>query len=492
MQRRDFLRTGTGMVLTSLAAPRLFAADETPSDKPLDIGSNKILFVDEKYIAEKQFVRLHMQVPHKTGEISLEAARPWESATLNWFSVLKEDDRYRMWYECYDVDGWPTGDDTSFCYAESTDGIHWTKPKLKQFTYQGSNENNILFRQIGEGTYRSRVHGCGVFLDPTAPPEERYKGISQGLFQGIGERPHYVAGMTSPDGLHWTRLPKPICPIFADSQYSGFWDTDLKQYVIYGRVGGRGRSLGRSESKDFSEFPVLSKVLETDESEPAHVDLYNPAAMKYPGTSDLYLMFPNRFDWQKDTLDIRFATSRDGIHWSWPDRDLPFIPLGDAGEFDSGSLYLGQGLIQTETEMWFYYGASRLKHEETTLEQLTDPKNQRRYSRVVLPLDRLVAVENDFDAIGSITTPPLKFNGKQLSLNAKVREGGSVKVGLIGADGNDIAGHTLETCEPIMGDSLAHTVAWTSGPNLPARKGEALRLRIELRNASLFAMQFVG
>ena len=151
--------------------------------------------------------KLKLHPPRKTGERLIESEHPWESATLNWFSVLRDGERYRMWYECYDIDGWPTPDDTSFCYAESIDGVHWTKPKLGLFSYQGSTDNNILFRQIGVDKHRSRVHGSCVFIDPSAPPEARYKCVSQGLFQGIGDRPHYVAGMTSPDGLHWTRYP---------------------------------------------------------------------------------------------------------------------------------------------------------------------------------------------------------------------------------------------------------------------------------------------
>ena len=60
--------------------------------------------------------------------------------------------------------GWPTHEDPSFCYAESTDAIHWTKPNLGLFTYQGSTNNNILFRMIGPPTAHSRVHGTSVFL----------------------------------------------------------------------------------------------------------------------------------------------------------------------------------------------------------------------------------------------------------------------------------------------------------------------------------------
>src|SRR6478736_632337 len=112
------------------------AADERANIKPIDIGTGKILFVDEQYLAKVERVRLKLHPPRKTGEQLVVSEHPWENATLNWFSVLQDGNKYRMWYECYDVVGWPTTDDTSFCYAESDDGIRWTKPKLGLVSYQ--------------------------------------------------------------------------------------------------------------------------------------------------------------------------------------------------------------------------------------------------------------------------------------------------------------------------------------------------------------------
>ncbi len=295
------------------------------------IGSHKMLFVDNEFIEKMEGARLKLHPPRKTGERLIESQHPWESATLNWFSVLQDGDKYRMWYECYDVAGWPTADDTSFCYAESTDGVHWIKPNLGLFSYQGSKDNNIIFREIGADQHRSRVHGSCVFIDPSAPPQTRYKCVSQGQFQGIGERPHYVAGMTSPDGLHWTRYPQPICPVFADSQYSGFWDEAQRQFTIFGRVAGRGgRAIGRSTSNRFDTFAPLTEscVLQVDVDDPPGCDLYNPACQPYPGSPGLYLMFPSLFRHQQDTLEIRLAVSRDGVQWTWPDRTRLSFPWG--------------------------------------------------------------------------------------------------------------------------------------------------------------------
>lgn len=148
----------------------------------IDVGDQKQLFIDDLFLKQPKQVRLRMHPARKTGERTLEPSQPWENASLNWFSVMRHDDKFRLWYECYDVEGWPTTNDTSFCYAESLDGIRWVKPNLGLFNYHGSTNNNILFREMGPPGAYSRVHGAGVFLDPTASAEARYKCVSQGMF----------------------------------------------------------------------------------------------------------------------------------------------------------------------------------------------------------------------------------------------------------------------------------------------------------------------
>jgi hypothetical protein len=467
------------------------AVDESPDTMPIEIGNEKILLVDEQFLAKSEGVCLHLHPLRKTGEHLVVSEHPWENATLNWFSVLQDGGKYRMWYECYDVAGWPTTDDTSFCYAESDDGIHWNKPELRLYSYQGSKDNNILFRQIGDGNARSRVHGGCVFLDPSAPPEARYKCVSQGLFQGIGERPYYVAGMTSADGLNWTRLPQPICPIFADSQYSGFWDRSLQKYVLFGRVGGRGRALGRSISDRFGQFPPLSLVLQADEHHPSNSDLYNPACIPYPGLSGLYLMCPSLFQHKPDSLDIHLAVSRDGEHWTWPERRMPLIPLGNPGEFDSGSLYMANGCLEVGDELWFYYSGSRLKHEEGNIEKLAVPSNRRIFSRAIAKRDRLVSVNADAGH-GTMETPIIRFSGERLIVNATARSGGNVRVGLLNAAGQSIPGRGIEDCVAMTTDNRTWTVSWADGDKVSKWSEMPVRLRVELHDAEVYGFQFTG
>lgn len=103
-------------------APALSVAVDPPARRTLNIGSEKQLLIDDLLFDQSENIRLRLHPAQKSGEHNVVRDRPWESATLNWFSFLEDDGVYRMWYECYDVEGWPTINDTSFCYCESKDG----------------------------------------------------------------------------------------------------------------------------------------------------------------------------------------------------------------------------------------------------------------------------------------------------------------------------------------------------------------------------------
>ena len=475
------------MIETVLADPE----DSAAQVKTIYVGVDKQLFIDDLFFEEADGVKLKLNPAQKTGEKNLQRDKPWESATLNWFSVMGDNGKYRMWYEAYDGEDDATKLTTSFCYAESKDGIKWTKPSLGLFEYNGIKQTNILFKLIGPPNCHSRVHGTGIFKDPIAPAEQRYKGVGQGLW--ADKKPVYrIAGMYSADGLHWTRYPQPIIDEFADSQYSGFWDSSISKYVVYGRANqwSYGRSVGRSESKDFTKFALLTQLLHTDKNDPPNSDLYNPAAVKYPYAANAYFMFCSLFQKDPQTLDIRLAVSRDGLKWTWPEQEKPFIPLGKPGEFDCGSLYMGQGIIRVGDELWQYYGGSPLNHAEGVFENLVKPGNSRSNSRVISRLDGFVSVDVGPEG-GSFITPLLTFWGNKLKLNVKVRLGGVVRVGLLDEDAKDIPGYSTGSCLPIKGDYIETTVKWQTGANVSARAGTPTRLRVEMKDSSLYAFQFM-
>ena len=91
---------------------------------------------------------------------------------------------------------------------------------------------------------------------------------------------------------------------------------------------------------------------------------------------------------------------------------------------------------------------------------------------------------------GSITTRTLRPGGSQIELNATIAAGGSLTVEVQDEQGRALPGFAAADCTPVIGDSLRHPVRWGDRrgddrwPELP------LRLRFDLRDASLYGFRF--
>jgi len=446
-----------------------------------NVGSQKQLLFDDAFFESHKGFWWRVCPPRKTGERNLVADKPWESFIINaWQTVMEDEGKYRMWYEAYDKT-YGGDDQARYCYAESSDGIHWTKPNLGLETFDGSKENNILFNRLGGQSN----HGGTVFKDPTAQADERYKFI---FLSCDAERKNWaVYGGHSPDGLHWTRYPGgPILNVGSDTQTVGFWDEALKKYVSYCRLWTHGRTVGRSETADFLHFPMAREVLGCDEQDPPDTDMYNSAAIKYPYAANAYFIFTSMYPHPSDNLEVQLAVSRDGVNWTRPER-RPFIPNGEPGSFDDATVYCGVGLIRQGEELWMYYHGSRARHNQVYPQHID---HEGVYSRAILKLDRYVAV--DASAMpAEFVTKPLTFSGSKLEINADVRAKGEVRFELQSAEGKVLPGFALDDCQPLKGDNLRHVVTWRGG-DLKALAGQAVRVRCVARDASLYAFQFVG
>ena len=93
----------------------------------IDIGSRRELFVDELVIERLQGAELRAQQPIEKGPV-LQLDRPWEGAFSGYFTVIQEPDRFRLYYRCVPVANGDGNAAESTCYADSPDGIRWTKP----------------------------------------------------------------------------------------------------------------------------------------------------------------------------------------------------------------------------------------------------------------------------------------------------------------------------------------------------------------------------
>jgi hypothetical protein len=265
---------------------------------------------------------------------------------------MRIGDQWHLWYDAYDRN-YRNDADCYSCYAQSKDGVHWQKPALGIYTYQGRKTNNIL----GFGT-----HGTTVSYDAHAPASERFKAIGVRFHAG---QEWWVYGATSPDGRHWKWLDKPLLKKNADTANVCMCDNGSYRLFVRmwtGQTAFSGvRIVGYAESPVFGSFPDPKPILQPDKSDPSDFHLYNSATAKL--RDDLYLMLPSGFFTKTGNLLICAAYSRDGKRFERLGR-TPLLNLGKG--FDSSGMYVGPGAIPGEkpNTYWFYYFGTATPHDK--------------------------------------------------------------------------------------------------------------------------------
>lgn len=468
----------------------LFAAQLATPAEPLTLGEHgtqRELFVDEHMIADmtggvKQF--LHKPEPK---EVVFITDAPWEGNTSAYYTIFRDGDLFRMYYRAshWDTETKKETHREVTCYAESRDGLHWVKPKLGLFEFNGSRENNIVVDGLG-------THCFVAFKDgnPACPPESRYKGISRG--RPVGKKGLYV--FESPDGIRWKLMRNE--PVITegefDSQNLAYWDAHTLHYREYHRSFVNGiRAIMTSTSSDFIHWtkPVL---LTYQEGIPMQ-HLYTNAVQPYGRAPHLFIGFPTRYlPEEGQRVEPTLMTSRDGLLFHrWLEPVVPESAPKDRG--GNRSNYMAWGLVEIP-------GRPNHLSVYATEAYYTGPDS--RVRRFEYRKDGFVSLRGDAQG-GLINTKLFKLGPQagRLTLNYSANQGGQVRVGLYQPNGTAIPGHSLSECQPLTGDQLNQTVMWKSiiGNNVGkaitdisrvSRKYPAVRLRFELKNADLFSLQF--
>ena len=257
--------------------------------EPINIGSRLELFVDHHVVDRTTGgVELYVHRP-KPEEVVLVTGKPWEGNTSAYYTLFQDGDLYRMYYRGsnFDQSTKKVTHDEVTCYAESRDGIHWTRPELGLYEFNGSKKNNIVWDGIG-------THCFVVFKDssPKAPPEARYRAISRGRPQG--EKGLYnLPVFRVPEG-QVLRIEGTLCNdrvIPYQGPMDPIWKIGL--YREYHRIFAGGvRAIMTGTSSDFVNWtdPVL---LEYPGSLNDH--LYTNAVQPYARAPHILLGFPTRY-----------------------------------------------------------------------------------------------------------------------------------------------------------------------------------------------------
>ena len=451
-----------------------FAFAASACAQPLDLGTRWELFVDEHLVAKMQGVALKLHDPIKR-EIVLTTDQPWEGMTCAYFSVIQDGKKVLMYYR-----GSSGGSDHSdaqvTCVAESTDGIHFTRPKLGLIEAGGTKDNNVIWRGV-------ESHNFSPFLDanPAAKPGERYKalgGVKQpGKNWHQGETPGGLYAFASADGVHWSKMKDtPVITKGAfDSQNLAFFDTTRNRYTCFSRIFiNKVRAVQSNHSADFLTWtePVPHVYAEGVPWE----HFYTSATVPCPTAPHLFLSFPKRFVPSRKKVsehegpgvsDAVFMSSRDGVNWDRPFLEAWVRPGPDLKNWTDRNNMTANGIIESSDTEWSLYISEHYRHADHRIRRLSVRKQG-------------FASMHATAKGGEFTTHPMVITGKKLVLNSSTSAAGSIKIEAL-----DESGKVLATSMEIFGDEFE-----TDALDVSKLVGKTVTLRVSMKDADLFALRF--
>ena len=496
-------------------APPLRFPDGRPTTSPIELGGDKHVFLDDALLARSEHVTFTPH-PARLEEIVLGEGVGWSSV------VEDEQGRIRLYGEC------PGGT----CVWLSDDGIHFEAPELP-----GGRGHLVAADPARRGS---------VFLDPAAPPAERWK-----LLSGSADRGLWI--FTSADGFSFARNEVTALPFAAGSAPTVYFDDQRRLYVAhlrsdYGQTpaGRTERFFVRAETTDPvrawplsppspaapSESPMRTKrdlldpwwldngplspagpsleypvAMARDPAlDPEATDLYNTRAIKYPWAPDAYVAFPLWYFHYEHTnpptretlaspsrgrgsgvVEVQLATSRDGLRWKRHPRPA-YVPIGDHRGTPIYRPYIAFGLIRRGNEIWQYSYSRPSYHSPHTTPARTPVVH-----RLVQRLDGFVSADAPYERDAELVTHPLRFAGDRLVLNIDTGATGHAQVGFLDERGQPIAGFSVDDCVYVNGNGVAQPIEWLEkGSDVSSLAGRTVQVVLRMRGSSLYALQFVA
>ena len=442
--------------------PALASSASTEAGSPLQLDSRHVILVDDHYIDQTSGIarRYHQAVKHQ-GNPLLKPDRPWE--TYNVYlggTVLHDGGKFRLYYTTYNPYEQPAK--TNFiCYAQSEDGLIWTKPVLGVVDYKGSKQNNILLRALPPELAAMTVsdygwaecQGITVIRDTPerdTDPGRRYKGVVCQVTNFSGNHRYSQFPCFSPDGLKWTRLNEPVFIGRTAETMHLLDDPTYPGYVLYHKMDtDRGsnpgtdpphrRSRALTTSKDFMHWSKAKLFMKADDKDQPNTHMYSMSGFAY---GNMYLGFltvyhPKTITYIDQTRqfrvkEVQLIYSHDALKWHRiEDRTQFIIPVGGKDDWDLGKIQVGSNApIRMGDELWIYYGGAKVpKHVGFTRYGPYPRKPTGFIGLAKLRLDGFASLGPEERQQGTIVTKPLTLAGETLYVNADVK--GSLKVELL-------------------------------------------------------------
>ena len=461
--------------------------------EPLDLPTGqRQLFLDDQGIKRIENLTRTMHQPEKKGAVvrptspsetvyQTRCAPAWDPVAKRWKILIIN-----------------SGDYSGTAYAQSTDGLHWTKPNLGQVEVNGSRENNYITIDESLGWPANAI--INVVIDPDDPdPARRFKGLGHAW----GREP-----VVSADGINWKKLDVPSIKSGDESNLT--YDRLTRTFFATVKTSGRfGRAHALTTSKDFETWTEPKLMFEADEldqelgrkhiaarfadaslhqpvaNDPSryNVDVYNIGVFRY---ESMYIGLPAMYH---ATGPAASGSNTDGFHLVQlaAGRDLEKLQrLGDrqtfigpspvgGSFFDLTQILPPSDAVVRDEELWFYYTGIKYRRRPENVPQ----HNVGAICLAVLRRDGFISLDAGGQR-GTIQTEVFTMPGTSLFLNVDARKGG-IRVEAL--NGND---KVVASSKPMTGDLLHEQVKWAKG-DIADSKGQTASLRFTPRNAQLYS-----
>ena len=481
-----------------IPAPYLQAAN-IPKVIPIDVGRQ--LFVDDFLIESTNGIvrAFGKPVKYEGNPVMWRQTKEEDSAQAPgcamsgggvWWDPTRR--KFRMWYM--------SGFAGRISYAESPDGVTWERPPV------GPNGDNVVLPNQVSDTF-------SVFpgYDTDAPYDNWRICISP------GGNPTRSAEYVSSDGLRWRFLRRTgqhgDCTTMFHNPFLGKWVWSL-------RASWRHRSRVYHAHRDFYaggdwHFPLGRPQTNTvdcalwlacdnqdlprtmgDGKTYTNYQLYNVDAVPYE--SIMVSLFKILCGYENDiaaragmpkTTSIHFAYSRDGFHFTRPDRTPAIDESGwGSGAWDSG--YVGNissCFAIKDERLWFYYVGARGDATKNDPPRCVYANGMHwNFSVGVATLRRDGFAGMVADGRGTLVTRPVTFSGAHLFVNADARFG-DVSAEVLDEKGVPYPGYSAADCQALVRtDSTKSALTWKGG-DLSRFAGKPVRFRFNLHTATLFS-----
>lgn len=467
----------------------------------INIGNRKEFFWDD-YIVDTgkttaQKVLHHPQPQEKVMVFD----KPWEGDCTRVMNILEDNGIYRMYYLTYWMKDPKTGKkwtDYNICYAESRDGIHWTRPQLGLYPFGRCKKTNIIVPQKPD-----HLGDFSVMLDPNVPDgsNERYKGVCS----CDGK----LWCFTSPDAIHFTKGWMMSDKGTFDSINTSFWSKEHGKYVAYIRnvhkneAGDNVRDIMYMYSDDFR---MWSEPVTLDYGGQDDMQMYTNGVFPYPGAEHIFVGFPARYterkEWTKNydrlsdpearknriaigenrfglsVTDCMFMTSRDGIKWDRAEEAYITPGPENPKNWVYGDCYVSKGFTVTpgkfpdsDPELSTYIPTNRWMGINAELW---------RYS---IRTDGFISRHGSYQGQKVVTKPFIYSKCSDLKINFSTSAAGYIVITLRSEDGKE-----LKTAE-IFGDSINRTVDFENG-DAAELAGKNVVMETELHDADIYSFGF--